>query len=69
MTIRASCALQAAQQWGAYGPPAKGDIETDIRAYFTAGNFANMFGDDNPDECGGYTLDECIQACIDEYVD
>lgn len=64
--MRALSALDAALEQGGWNYPQNANRpESEIREYFTEENFRNMFGPNECDDCGGYSLDECAAAVIE----
>ena len=62
-------ALQAAVEFGGFDLKVASDIGMDadaVRDYFSSDNFRNMFPEENPEMCDGYTLNECANAVIKE---
>ena len=64
--MKATSALQAAQEYGGWNLEQSADIAADeIIAYFSEDNFRAMFPGEDATECGGYTLDACADAIIE----
>ena len=71
--MKASCANQAATEYGGWDfacvdmTQPRENIVASIREYFTEENFSAMWPGEDATKCGGYTLDECSAAMIEEY--
>lgn len=63
--MNATSALQAAADYA--GLEMSEDLtREEVEEYFTEENFRYMFPDEDPTDCGGYSLGDCAEAVCEE---